>query len=366
MTANKKAVQVRIDYGTASNAGHQRAHDLRTGPQPDYVDTTRSPENRVLITPMTGLELRGICETRREQRATKRGMKSNAAVCISGIITFGHEAQPIFELYTPEEQDAAYREVAERVAARISTTLSGLVVHVDEAADHAHFQCPGFTLDGQPVSAIAKREALRDIQTIAAEVMGRHAPGIERGKSRWQRIKEGESYADTVYKNAADMRDRLPAEIADKEAKLADVQADLTTAQAELAGAQDKLDKNQALLTKAQADLERAIAETGIESDKAEKIRKRATTYENRVATAQGDLERLTKDMASATAALTRIRDAQSKANDDLAEIEAQKTTATEELDGLTSAVAQKKTKIGSLIETRNSLQAKLQTLNAA
>lgn len=345
MAANKKAVQVRIDPGTASQAGHQRAHDLRIGPQPDYVDPTRSHLNRVLIEPLSGLDLRAICETRRSQRETKRGMKSNAAVVISGIITFGHDAQPIFEALTPAQQDAAYQEVAEAVAARIGTTVSGLVTHGDEAAGHAHFQCPGVTLDGLPVSKFAKREALRDIQTIAAEIMARHAPGIERGKSRWQRIEEGESYADTVHKGAADMRHRLPAEIAAKEAELAEVAA--------------KLDTNRDRLAKAEADLAKAIAANGAESDKAEKIRKRAATYETRATKAQAEADRITAELDAARASLARIEDAKTRAQSDLAGIEARKEAAAAELDGLTGAVAQKKTKIASL-------QARLRTLNAA
>ena len=108
--------------------GGQRAHDLRIGPQPSYVDADRSDLNRVLIDPLTGTKLRSICQERRALRQTDRAMKSSASVGVAGIITFGHEAQQIFDRLPPEQQDAAYRETAEAIAARLNTTLTGLVV----------------------------------------------------------------------------------------------------------------------------------------------------------------------------------------------------------------------------------------------
>ncbi|HBD3121355.1 TPA: plasmid recombination protein, partial [Escherichia coli] len=247
MAANNKAIQVRIDYLTAANAGHQHAHELRIGPQPEYVDEKRAHLNRILIEPLTGSQLRKISEERRSLRKVQRGMKSNAAVGISGIITFGHKAQLIFEALPIEKQDEAYWEVAERIAVRLNTTLTGLVSHGDETSPHAHFQCPGFTLDGQPVSAIAKREAMRDIQDIAAEVIKQYAPEIERGKSRWQRIKEGETYADTVHKSGAMMRHLLPEAIAEKERELSEKT--------------EALQNTDAALKAVSADLEKATTE---------------------------------------------------------------------------------------------------------
>lgn len=331
MAANKKAVQVRISTESASRAGHQRAHDLRIGPQPNYVDPARSHLNRVLIEPWTSAQLRSDCEDARAKRGVKRAMKSNAGICVSGIITFGHEAQKIFETLTPEQQDAAYQDVAVAIANRLSTLVTGLVVHGDESAPHAHFQMPGYTHDGLPISQIAKRGALRDIQTIAAEVMARHAPGIERGKDRWQRLREGEDYADTVNRAVILLHDELPAEIDAKGDELGKVLA--------------KLDTNRKRLAKAEADLARAIETTGEESAKAEKLRKRAATYEARAAKAEAEAERLTAELDAARAALDKIN--------------AAKTAAAAELDELTKAAAQKKTKIGSL-------KARLRDLNAA
>lgn len=342
MAANKKAVQVRIDTVTASQAGHQRAHDLRIGPQPEYVDAARSHLNRILIEPLPGVQLREICEARRGQRATKRAMKSNAAVGVSGIITFGHEAQPIFAALAPDDQDRAYREVAEAVADRIGTTLTGLVIHRDEAADHAHFQLPGFTLDGKPVSQVAKREALRDMQTLAAAIMQRYAPGIERGKSRFQRIAEGESYADTIHKSATDMRERLPREIkaaeADRDQRRSQAEearevmwANIESAgKAEQAKREAETEKNKRQRERDQivvelgrlrlaADQEaerlrvnqeradKAAAKADGEDTRAEKARKNAAIYERRAKEAQEALDSLNERLRAVQEALSSL-----------------------------------------------------------
>lgn len=303
MTANSKAVQARVEGATAARVGGQRAHDLRIGPQPDYVDPERTPLNSTLIEPLTGIQIREICEERRGQRQTKRALKSDAAVGVSGIITFGREAQLIFAKLTRQEQDAAYREIAEALAERLQTTLTGLVAHRDEAADHAHFQCPGVTLDGRPVSKIAKRQCLRDLQTIAAEIIARHAPGIERGTPRWVRIEQGETYADTVHKSAAEMRLQLPADLAaarelveseqnqaqEIERRRIQLQADLASLQTEIADAQARAAKNEELARKARikaADDDAAAA-------------KRLEAYERRRATAQTEAEALETKQAA-------------------------------------------------------------------
>lgn len=342
---NPKAAQTRIGTRNAIALGGQRAHDLRIGPQPSYVDADRSHLNRVLIEPLTGTKLRMICEERRALRETARAMKSSAAVGVAGIITFGHEAQRLFERLTPDQQDAAYRETAGAIATRLNSTLTGLVVHADESAPHAHFQLPAYDLTGYPISETAKRGALRDLQTITFEVMARHAPGIERGNSKLDRLKAGASPADVVNRSVAQLHDELPAEIAAKEVELAEAQA--------------KLDKNAGLLAKARADLEATIAANGAESAKAEKIRKRAETYEKRVTDAEGRLDALTGEIDAARTSLARIEVAKVEAEADLAGIKARKDTAAAELDGLTGTVAQKKTKIATL-------QARLRTLNVA
>ena len=174
--SNPRAAQVRIEAVAASSVGGQRAHDLRLGAQPSYVDADRTHLNRVLISPWTGTELRRESEHRRERRQTRRAMKRNAGVGVRGIVTFGHEAQVLFRRLSPEEQDEAYRELAEAIAQKLGTTLTGLVVHCDESAPHAHLQMVGYDEAGTPISQVAKRGSLRELQDLTAKVMGRHCP----------------------------------------------------------------------------------------------------------------------------------------------------------------------------------------------
>lgn len=289
-SGNSKAAQVRIAMLKAVSVGGQRAHDLRIGPQPAYVDADRAHLNRTLIEPLTGTQLRAICEQRRSQRETARAMKSSASVGIAGIITFGHEAQRLFERLTPAQQDAAYRETAEAVAARLNTTLTGLVPHGDESAPHAHFQMPAFDMTGHPVSETAKRGVLRDLQTITAEVMARHAPGIERGRSKIERLAAGASPSDVVNRSVAQLHDDLPAEIAVMEAKAEAATMALVAAQASVDEMQARVDKLQAK----ERDLTAAEA-------------KRLATYEKRLADRQTEVAAAESAIALAKAEADRL-----------------------------------------------------------
>ena len=283
--ANPRAVQVRIATATPARTGTQRAHDLRMGPQPGYVDGGRTHLNRVLIPPLTGAQLRPICEDRRKQRETKRRMRRDAAVSMSGIVTFGHLAQATFLDLPPEAQDAAYREVADAVASRLGTTLTSLVVHADESAPHAHFQLIGYDEHGAPLSAVAKRGVLRDVQTLAAEVMARHAPGIERGFSKIDRLNAGAAPADVVNRSVAELHDvlSLPGRIAMMRDELEKLE---TAAEA----ARDRAQKNERLADRARQKVEGDEARAG-------KATKRAETYERRAADARQTLDGLTSEI---------------------------------------------------------------------
>lgn len=279
---NPRAAQTRIKGKSAGGIGGQRAHDLRLGPQPIYVDAARSHLNRVLIAPPTGTQLRKICEERRALRSTTRAMKSNVAVGVVGILTFGHEAQSIFEKLSPDQQDAAYLETAEAIAKRLNTTLAGLVVHADESAPHAHYVLPAFDLSGHPISETAKRTALRDLQTITAEIMGRHAPGIERGRSKLDRLKAGATPAEVVNRSVAQLHDELPfeisqleAEIAAKKEQSATLDVDIAARQGRLAKLADKIERIERL---AAAAAEKAAANEA----KADKALRNAALYEGR------------------------------------------------------------------------------------
>lgn len=338
MAGNPKAAQVRIKSVSAQKVGGQRKHDLRIGKQPDYVDAKRADQNRVLIESATGSQLRKICEDRRSQRDTERAMKSNAAVGVSGVITFGHIAQTFFEQLTDDQQDAAYREVAEAVAARLNTTLHGLVHHGDEASKHAHFQLAAVTFDGTPVSQTAKRGVLKELQTITAEVMGRYDSRIERGTPLTERLANGEDYADTVHRSAAEMRDGLTRDLPQLRADIAKLE-ELSDA------AESKMRKNERLADKARAK--------AAESDeKADKAIKRAETYERRASEAQKNAEGLLERLEALKATESRLAASLNVQRAELAQVE--------------DTVAQKKTKVAALESKKSDLLVRLQSLRAA
>ena len=217
---NPRAASVRIKSLAMSKACFQRRHDFRKGKQPDYVDGKRRHLNRELI------DLRSLPAIRREnlalrkERGCLKAMKSNAAVVVGGIITFGHEAQVMFGYLSDEQQDDAYRELAERVAEILQTQLESLVVHGDEAAPHAHFMLRGYCDDGQPVSKRATYRVTRLMQDVAAEVMQKYCPDVERGHTKWDRIEKGADYAETINRSVKQLHEDLPKEIAVKQAEL--------------------------------------------------------------------------------------------------------------------------------------------------
>lgn len=320
MAANEKAVSTRLE---PSRSG-QRAHDLRLGPQPEYVDAERSHLNRVLIEPLTNDALRDEWHEVKNRIGKKGKIRSNQNLSYAGIITFGHEAQGIFEGLTSEQQDAAFLEVGQKIAERFNTRLTGMVFHRDETAPHAHFQLRGMADDGTMLSQVVKRGALREVQDITAEIMARYAPGIERGKDKWVRIEEGEDFAATVNRSVKQLHEDLPAEIAAKEAELAEAQAKLQTNLERLA---------------------KAKKQTTEEGAKAEKARKRVETYERRADTAR-------EDVANLESILENLRKRRS-------ELEADNRALDETL-------AQKKTNVTSLRARKAALLARLKALSAA
>jgi hypothetical protein len=113
------------------------------------------------------------------------------AVVVSGIITFGHEAQMMFDALSTARQDEAFRDLAQRVAHRLKTQVESLVSHGDETAPHAHFMLRGYTHEGLPVSKIATYKVTAGLQDITAEVMQTYCSDIERGHEKWERIQNG-------------------------------------------------------------------------------------------------------------------------------------------------------------------------------
>lgn len=236
--SNPNAVSVRIEPKPMSKAKFQRRHDFRIGAQPAYVDCDRTALNRHLM------DLRPLPEIQRENEALRRRagrtrkMKSNAAVVTAGIITFGCAAQNVFNRLPVEMQDRAFIDLAQEIAARLNTQLEALVVHLDETAIHAHFTMRAYTDSGEPISNATRLGDMAGLQDLAAEVMQRYAPEIERGRKKKDRLQTGADYADTLHRTVKQLHEDLPleraalqAEIADSEAKVAEQRASLEKTQ---------------------------------------------------------------------------------------------------------------------------------------
>jgi hypothetical protein len=164
--------------------------------------------------------MREIAKARRARRDTQRAMKSNAAIATAGIITFGSEAAQMFEALSQEDQDRAFRDLAEAVAAHLNTSVHALVVHLDEATIHAHFALSAYDHDGVPLSRATRPAILSELQDLTAEVLQRYCPEIERGTRYGDRLAAGAEWPDVIHKSVKQLHRELPADLAAKRAEL--------------------------------------------------------------------------------------------------------------------------------------------------
>lgn len=283
-----KAISVRIKHVGRGKAGFQRRHDARLGKQPEYVDGGRQHLNSVLIEPATPAQLRQVCTERvAAQEGRQRALKSDAAVATIGVLTFSRDAQKALEGLSAAEQDQRIRESCEAVAAEMGSELTGLVVHRDEQAIHAHFQVPARRADGQPISKTVDTRRLQDVAAEAWKDLG-----ITRGKPKAERVAAGEPYSTWRHRTVKQLHEDLPKEI--EAAQEAERQARM------------RLAKTQAALAAAAPD-----------SDRAMKLRKRIIAYERRLvarqselAAAESALESISKRGSRLGAFLGGIRDA--------------------------------------------------------
>lgn len=316
---NPRAASTRIGSCTAKKLAGQIRHDLRRGPQPDYVDADRANLNRVIMEPLPPGEMRSICEERRALRDTQRAMKSNSAIATRGVITFGSEAARLFEQLPPQQQDAAFREVAEAVASRLATSLHGLLVHLDESTLHAHYQLAGYNLHGDPVSKSTSPKVLSELQDITAEIMARHCPGIERGTRYGDRIAAGADFVDTLHKSVRELHRTLPADLDAKRAALADLAQAETDAHARVDEMRGRVDT----LTE--------------KADLSAKEVKRLATYEKRLADRLIELKAAERASEAARLEADRLVDL---ARTDRQDEEAKAEKILEKVNAVTDAVA--------------------------
>jgi len=209
-------VSVRIEGKKAKATSGQIKHDTREGKQPGYVDDEKSKLNSVLIEPMPEKDLKHLCEGRRIDAGAKRKMRSDASVSQIGIITFGTEAQKTINNLTPEEQDRLFKSAATTAARHCENELTGLVVHRDESAIHAHFQMPAICKDGKPQSK--KGIDFSDLQDRVSTSFA-HL-NIERGTKKVDRIERGEPDSAHIHRSVKQLHEDLPKEIKEAQKRL--------------------------------------------------------------------------------------------------------------------------------------------------
>jgi hypothetical protein len=191
---------------------------MRIGPVPKYVNSEKTVLNSVIVAPLSESNLNSLCLERRALTVKRRAMKKNAAITTAGIITFGTDAQPIVNALDFATQNRLFSETAARIAELLRTEISGLVVHRDESALHAHFQMPTFNKDGIPISKIITPTVSKRLQDIAGEVFGVH--GITRGKPKVQRVIDGDPLHTIIHRSVQQLHNDLPEELAAAESKI--------------------------------------------------------------------------------------------------------------------------------------------------
>lgn len=254
-----KTVSVRIGHKNRSKSKGQRHHDMRVSHIPKYVDKSKSAFNSVIIEPEAEAELGKVCDERRAKRNTLRSKKSNSAISTSGIITFGHEAQSIIEALSIEEQNKLFLETANAIAKEVDSNITGLVVHRDESAIHAHFQMPAYNNTGFPLSKAIKPDIAKKLQDIAGVVFEKL--GIKRGKPKAQRILDDDHPRQIYNRSVKQLHEDLPNEI--------------ETLQKQAIEYYNKAKKNYDYLLKSHTSARNA-------SENNEQIQKRIVAYERR------------------------------------------------------------------------------------
>ncbi|WP_417808788.1 plasmid recombination protein [Thioclava sp.] len=255
--ANPRAVSVRLEARSMSKAKGTRNHDYRLGKVPDYVNRDLSHLNRKLCELRPLFQIRNENAELRRRAGRQRAMKSNAAVVTAGIITFGTEAARMFEALEPQAQDAAFKELANTIAATLDTALESLIVHLDETTIHAHFTLRGYSEAGLALSDTMKAGTMSELQDIAADVMAQHCPGIERGHRKRDRLAAGARYADTLHRSVRQLHEDLPREIAAREAEMESLELRALELRASMVKTQAIIDKLNATVALSEKEAKR-------------------------------------------------------------------------------------------------------------
>jgi len=232
------SVSVHITKEKIAEASGQTRHDLRIK-IPSYVNKIKTSENSILIKPKNGNEMLEVCKSLREQRGIKRAMKKNCNVAISGIITFSKDAQKIIENLDKNKQNELFLQASNKISEHLNLNLTGLTVHRDESAVHAHFQMPAYNRLGFAMSDLLKPSDLSKLQDVASDVFLTY--GITRGTSKKERIENNEDPAKYIHRTVKELHDDLPLELENLKRKRDEQQAKIDKYQKYIEKSKEKL-----------------------------------------------------------------------------------------------------------------------------
>lgn len=206
-------VSVHLIPRKASKGAWQLAHDFRTQ-VPDYVDSEKIKENRVLlgedVTPQS-IKDSIFEQSLRIRKATKKSPRKDANFFLSVVISFSAEARDFVNQNPPESLDALAVKYAEDFAARFDVKLLYVVVHVDESTRHYQFLTENINGNGNSLNNQLGKKDLSALQDKAGEIFAEVA--LSRGIKKKERLANGEDYAKTVHRSVKQLHEDLPREI---------------------------------------------------------------------------------------------------------------------------------------------------------
>lgn len=287
MPGNARGISVRVKPLSGRAASGQKRHDLRDPAHvPEYVDASKTRQNRQ----GKDVDLQALRSEISAHRAAagQQKLRADSRVVVAGIITFGTEAQAKINGLDRKAQEDVFRDVAKAIARQTGHPLLTVSVHRDESAIHAHFMLRGYVHDPATGKETPWRKTPKDlkaIQDVAAETV--KALGIERGFTKEQRLRSGDTKADVIYKTVRQLHDQLPADYEAARARVVELEARVKQGADRLKTAQEKLQKAS------------ASEKTTVEN--LAKLAKRVQTYETRAQAAKADA-------VKAEAEATRLR----------------------------------------------------------
>ena len=277
---------ISIRMRKTSNVAGRVAHDFRNR-TPRYADPERKEFNDTLLGhPIEQDALRQELERAHREKEGKARRKDSALIW-EGIITFSTDA----DLTNREAFDQAALDLLQKIVEQHGFNEPlWLIRHEDESRPHYHFAfANAHAKTAKPVRL--SPTDMRQLQDLAGQCF-EHL-GITRGKTKKQRIEDGEPVHKWINLSVKQLHNDLPAEIESLKQQIEQLNQQIveTTERAE----------------KATRNLERTKQKLQEAGEENEKLQERAETYQKRLEKANKELEQAQEKLASAQSELERL-----------------------------------------------------------